>query len=575
MEGKNQMARILYLMFILTISVVLFVQCGPDSDTVATIGDLEISVDEYKEMLKQRYPKIPDLKDIDEKRKKEILDQAIQKKLKYNAALEMNLDEDPEIVETIRKQEENLLGQKYYESVIVDKLVSEQDIHDFNVKQGYEFKAAHILIGYKNAKITADRTKEEAFELAKTVLKKAQGGEDFSQLVFEYSNDPQAKNPNAKFNSFKWGQRVKEYQNTCWEINVGELSDVIETGFGYYIIRLDERIENPNYVMDESLQSILNIKKILYGAVADSGNKMWKQKVEDLKEEKGYNLNKDAVNQISQLLNKNTKNVNVKAEDFSEEDKKMTLVEWDGGKITFNTIITRYSNNLVRVLRALQDPSKLQRELQNLSLISMAVSEAKKMGLDEDDIISGNLNKLKEDRMSYLVEQKMVNEAISFTDEDVKMYYDENPDQFMDPAKREMWEITLKDEATAKKVANLAKKGQDFEKLARRYSTSKYYKDKGGYLGFRSINSRGAISKKAFAMKPNGQISDPFKYKKEWAVVKTGKVQEKKQRPFKDITKMVEGRLRNELLKEKRNNWNEKLKENFTVKINDEVFKSI
>jgi len=569
------MARILKSLIIVVFSIVLFIQCGPDSDTIATIVSLEISVDEYTEMLKQRYPKITNLQDIEEKRKKEILDQAIQKKLKYNAAMDINLDEDPEIVETIRKQEENLLGQKYYEVVVVDKLVTEEDIHDFNIKQGYDFKAAHILIGYKGAKISADRTKEDAFELAKTVLKKAQSGEDFTQLVFEYSDDPQAKNPNAKFNSFKWGQRAQKYQQTCWELNEGEFSNVVETSFGLYIIRLDEKIKDPNYEIDESPQNIFNIKKVLYGAVADSGKKMWEKNVEDLKEEKSYSIDENAVNQISQLLNEDTKNTQVTPEDFNDGDKDVALAKWNGGEITFNTIITRYSTNLDRVMRALRDPSKLKREIQNLSLITMAVSEAKKMGLDEDETIKNNLNKLKEDRMSYLVEQRMVNDKISFTDEEVKKYYDENSDQFMDPAKREMWEILLKDEATANKVASMAKRGQDFEKLARKYSTSKYYKDKGGYLGFRTINSRGTISKKVFEMEPNGKISDPFKYKKEWAVIKTGKEQERKLRAFQDVAKMVEGRLRNDLLKKRREEWNEEIKENYSVNINEEVFNNI
>ena len=247
MEVENHMARILYSLIIFTFSIVLFVQCGPDSDTIATIGNLEISIDEYTEMLKQRYPKISNLKDIDQKRKKEILDQAIQKKLKFNAAMDINLDEDPEIVDTINKQEENLLGQKYYEVEIVDKLVTEKDIQDFNIRQGYEFKASHILFGFNEAKISTNRSKEDAYKLAKTTLEKAQSGEDFTQLVLEYSEDPSAKKNNAQINSFKWGQRPKAYQESCWELKDGELSDVIETSFGLYIIRLDNKTEDPNY----------------------------------------------------------------------------------------------------------------------------------------------------------------------------------------------------------------------------------------------------------------------------------------------------------------------------------------
>ena len=115
MEVEKDMARILYSIVILILGIVLFIQCGPDADTVATVGSLKISVDDYTKQLKQRYPQIENFENIDEKKKKDILDQMIQKKLKFSAALDIDLDKDPEIVESVRKQEENLLGQKYYE----------------------------------------------------------------------------------------------------------------------------------------------------------------------------------------------------------------------------------------------------------------------------------------------------------------------------------------------------------------------------------------------------------------------------------------------------------------------------
>ena len=125
------MVRSIIILIIFISSLLLFIQCGIDSDTVATVGNFEISVDEFKEILKSRYPNESDLSKIEFEKKKEVLDQTIQKLLKVNAALDINLDEDPEIAEAIRKQEENLLGQKYFEVVIVDQLISEEDIEEF------------------------------------------------------------------------------------------------------------------------------------------------------------------------------------------------------------------------------------------------------------------------------------------------------------------------------------------------------------------------------------------------------------------------------------------------------------
>ena len=51
--------------------------------------------------------------------------------------------------------------------------------------------------------------------------------------------------------------------------------------------------------------------------------------------------------------------------------------------------------------------------------------------------------------------------------------------------------------------------------------------------------------------------------------------QERKLRAFQDVAKMVEGRLRNDLLKKRREEWNEEIKENYSVNINEEVFNNI
>lgn len=374
---------------------------------------------------------------------------------------------------------------------------------------------------------------------------------------------------------FRWGQKPKAFQEACWNLDIGEISDIVETPMGFNIFQLVDKREDENYVPQNDPETVFRIKKTLYSAVADSGTKLWENKVKEIKEKNSYQYYDSEVNRITQLINDKIVNTKVDINSFTDEEKNIILADWDNDKIKFEKILKRYENNLPRVLGALRDPNKMKREIQNLSLLSMALFEARKLGIHEDEQIVKTLTQFKEDRLSYLAEKKLVNDKVSYSDEDVKKYYETNPDQFMDPAKLEIWAITVKDEALAGKVARMAKKGSNFESLARKYSTDKYYKEKGGYLGFRTINSRGSISKKAFDMEPNGQISDPFKYKKDWAIIKTGELKDKRLRPFQDVAKMVEGRLKNSLLKNMRDEWKNELNEMYTVKINDEALNSL
>jgi parvulin-like peptidyl-prolyl isomerase len=576
MEVDYTMKRIKYLFIIVLLSIIFLMHCsGLDSDTIAQIGDITITKSEFKELLKNRYPGENDLNNIEFKKKQDLLDTEILKKLKVNAALDNGLDKDPEIVKAVKKQEENLLGQKFFEVEVVDKLITAEEIKEFIDRQGVELKASLILIGYDKSQVSKDRTKEEAMKIAEKALQELKGGKEFGEVALKYSDDPSVKRNKGEFGYFRWGQRPQKFQEACWNMEVGEISGIIDAKNGFNIIKLEDKKVDENYVIKNDPETIFRTKRTLYGAVADSGGKLWQKIIEDLRKEFSFQYYDSNINEVTRLINKAIKNTKIDTNTFSGDEKQITLAEWDDESIKFGTIIERYKDNLPRVMSALRDPEKFKREIENISLMSMAITKAKDMGLQNDPLISEKLRQFQQERLAYVSEQKLVNDKISFSDEEVKKYYDEHPEQFMNPAKMEIWSITVTDEAFANKIAKMAKSGSDFEMLAQKYSTDKYYKEKGGYLGFRTINSRGSISKKAFEMKPNGEISDPFKFKNDWAIIKTGELSEKKLRPFQDVSRMVEGRLRNDLLKKKRTEWREELKEKYSVKINEELLNNL
>ncbi|MDB4988458.1 MAG: uncharacterized protein JWN04_3636 [Myxococcaceae bacterium] len=101
--------------------------------------------------------------------------------------------------------------------------------------------AAHILIRYAGAVRTGPevtRTKEEARKLAEQIDKKAKAkGADFATLANDYTEDPSGKNTGGKLGTFPRGRMVPEFDKPVFALKPGEVSDVIETGFGYHIIK--------------------------------------------------------------------------------------------------------------------------------------------------------------------------------------------------------------------------------------------------------------------------------------------------------------------------------------------------
>lgn len=103
-----------------------------------------------------------------------------------------------------------------------------------------EISASHILISYQgatraDAKIT--RTKEEAKTRAGEALAKARAeGADFVALAKEYSDGPSGPN-GGDLGAFGKGAMAQPFEEAAFKLKVGEISDVVETDFGFHVIK--------------------------------------------------------------------------------------------------------------------------------------------------------------------------------------------------------------------------------------------------------------------------------------------------------------------------------------------------
>jgi parvulin-like peptidyl-prolyl isomerase len=73
------------------------------------------------------------------------------------------------------------------------------------------------------------------------ILQRARAGEDFVKLADEFTEDPSGKGKGGDLGWFGRGMMVKPFEETAFALKPGEVSGVVETVFGYHIIKLDER----------------------------------------------------------------------------------------------------------------------------------------------------------------------------------------------------------------------------------------------------------------------------------------------------------------------------------------------
>lgn len=76
---------------------------------------------------------------------------------------------------------------------------------------------------------------------ATEVLSKIEAGEDFAELATEYSKDPGSVGTGGSLGYFAKGVMVAEFENAAFALNIGEVSDMIQTTFGFHIIKLEDK----------------------------------------------------------------------------------------------------------------------------------------------------------------------------------------------------------------------------------------------------------------------------------------------------------------------------------------------
>jgi peptidyl-prolyl cis-trans isomerase C len=130
------------------------------------------------------------------------------------------------------------------EHVVQEVTVSAEETRTFYdqnaamFQQAEQVQARHILI-----KVESDATEEvktEARTKIEAIQQKAADGEDFAQLASENSEGP-SRAKGGDLGYFSRGQMVKPFEDACFALQTGEISGVVETQFGFHVIKVTDR----------------------------------------------------------------------------------------------------------------------------------------------------------------------------------------------------------------------------------------------------------------------------------------------------------------------------------------------
>jgi len=157
---------------------------------------------------------------------------AIKKLNLSEADIQSQISRDLAIRELIDKQ----VTQKVV--VTDEETKAYYDANPDQFKQPEQVKARHILI--KIDANASETQKADARQEIKKIQQKLRNGDDFAGLAKEYSQGPSSvKGGDLGF--FKRGQMVKPFEDAAFALKPNEISDIVETQFGYHLIKVEEK----------------------------------------------------------------------------------------------------------------------------------------------------------------------------------------------------------------------------------------------------------------------------------------------------------------------------------------------
>lgn len=152
----------------------------------------------------------------------------------------------------------------------VEKLIGpEIEITDKAVET--YFKENKEALG-QSATVEASHILTETKEQAEEVAQKLADGGDFAELAAEYSVDTATAENGGELGSFGAGEMAPEFEEAAFAMKPDEISDPVQTDFGYHIIKVTDKTEASEATLEDSKE---DIKEILFDEALNAQYAAW------------------------------------------------------------------------------------------------------------------------------------------------------------------------------------------------------------------------------------------------------------------------------------------------------------
>lgn len=356
-----------------------------------------------------------------------------------------------------------------------------------------KIRASHILCSFRSEAgfkdTNAVRLKMDS------VLAALKNGEDFAEVAKRFSDDPGSRDKGGDLGFFERRMMVPQFDEAAFNLEVGQISDVIETSFGLHVIKLTEKEPYPSY--DEDRENLKNLLK------RNRYNDLYSELVDSLRKVYNYSLNETVIQQIVGYNDSTVVGVDIKGLDVIGEKPIFTYA---GKNETVNDFYSKLRMDSEFAGKLITE-DLLRKGAKKFS--DQMFLEEKALTLDQTDKQFADLMKDYQNGIFiFKLQEEEVWNKVQIDSLKLLDFYEKTKENYVWPDRVGFTEIFARKDSVIQHYYSLLKAGENFDSLAAK-TERQSYKDRKGKYDLQAVGST-EFSKTVNILENVGDYTDPI-----------------------------------------------------------------
>lgn len=355
-------------------------------------------------------------------------------------------------------------------------------------------KASHILIDYNNEEGIPDTLMARA--KVDSILQKLSNGEDFAILAGRYSEDPGSKESGGDLGYFERRQMVKEFDEVAFNLEIGQISDVVQTNFGFHIIKLVDKKNLPTFEEERE-----NLKKTFQNTQYQL---KYNSFVDNLKDKYNYSVNSETFNFI--VANSDSAKLNASEHPQFEQFKNMPLFSYAGKTVSSKEFFEKVTDKK-DLYNKLITSDLLENAVETVATDYLLDEEASHLE-NTDPEFAALMNDYRNGIFIFRLQEDEVWNKIDIDSTKLYEFYLQTKDNYRFPDRVSFAEIFTRHDSLANLYHSQLLSGADFDTLVAKTERAGF-KEKHGIYPMQSLVTS-VLYEEAFKLEKPGDYTQPI-----------------------------------------------------------------